>query len=84
MNSDMKPFTIFGVDVIPIPVRMVPKIQLGEAAPVSDKFREEFNAWLLEMFGTKDVSMFKPGTIYRFGNKIVMRPEDVVKISSIG
>ena len=31
----------------------VPKIKLGPNVPLNDKFRDEFNAWLEERFGTK-------------------------------
>lgn len=32
-----------------------PKLKLSSDAPVSDKFRGEFNQWLLDMFGTQYV-----------------------------
>lgn len=71
---------LFGMDIIEAPVLLVPKIKLGEAAPVGDAFRAEFDAWLVQMFGARDVSPVKPGMAYVFGNNIVMRPESIVKL----
>lgn len=36
---------------IPESITHPPKIQLSADAPVSDKFRAEMNAWLVEQFG---------------------------------
>lgn len=76
-----RPSRLFGMDIIEAPVRLVPKIKLGDAAPVSDKFRAEFNAWLVQVFGTRDVSPVQPRMAYMFGNKILMRPEAVVRLN---
>lgn len=49
----MSEHSIYGISVRTsphIPARK-PKIQLRAAAPVSDGFRREMNAWLLAMFG---------------------------------
>jgi len=71
------PSRLFGMDIAEAPIWIVPKIKLGDAAPVSDEFRAEFNAWLLQMFGTRDLSLVKPGFAYLFGNKVLMRPESI-------
>lgn len=73
---------LFGMDIVEAPVRVVPKIKLGDAAPVSDEFRAEFNAWLVQTFGTRDVSPVQPGMAYMFGNKILMRPESIVRLTN--
>ena len=72
---------LFGMDIIEAPVRVVPKIKLSDGCPVSDEFRDEFNAWLVQMFGTRDVSQVQPGMAYLFGNKILMRPESIVRLT---
>lgn len=77
-------FLRFGLEIMEVAPRIEPKIKLGDAAPVSDAFRAEFDAWLLAMFGVRE--LFRPvplGMAYQFGNTVVMNPEDVVKISSI-
>jgi hypothetical protein len=73
--------SLFGLKIQICPTHIVPKIKLGDAAPVSDKFRAAFNAWLLDMFGTRDLSIIPRGQIYRFGNTVLVRPEDIAKIS---
>ena len=72
---------LFGMDIIEAPVRIEQKLKLRQDAPVSDAFRREFDSWLLEMFGTHDVSPVKTGTAYLFGNSVLMRKEDVVRIN---
>jgi hypothetical protein len=75
------PSRLFGMDILEAPVRVVPKIQLSDECPVSDGFRAEFDAWLVQMFGTRDVSPVQPGMAYMFGNKILMRPESIVRLT---
>lgn len=74
---------LFGMDVIEAQVRVVPKIKLSESAPVSDEFRAEFNAWLVKMFGMRDVSPVQPGMAYLFGNTILMRPESIARLNCV-
>ena len=46
--------TLFGIPVhISNQPLVRPKLQLMPHTPVSDEFRSEMNAWLLEMFGTE-------------------------------
>jgi hypothetical protein len=42
-----------GLNLFPAPEPGA-KISLGPKAPVSEAFREEFDAWLLERFGRRD------------------------------
>ena len=72
--------SLFGMTIEICPTNIVPKIKFGDAAPVSDEVRTEFNAWLLDMFGTRDLSIVPRGQIYCFDNTIVMRPEDAHKL----
>lgn len=73
-------FQILGMNIIEVPVRVVPKLKLSDSVQVSDEFRAEFDAWLVQMFGTNDESPIPPGTAYMFGSNILMRPESVVKL----
>ena len=78
--SPFKPFSFHGFDIIES--RTPPKLQLSVSAPVSDKFRAEMNAWLVDMFGYQD-NVVPKGMAYMFGNTIVMRPEFVVLLANI-
>jgi len=73
---------LFGLDIIEAPVRRVPVLELRAEIPVTDEFREEMNAWLVEMFGTREFCPVPPGMMLMFGNSVVMRPESVVAISN--
>lgn len=73
---------LFGMDIIEAPVRVVQKIKLSDGCPVSDEFRADFNAWLVQMFGTRDVSPVQPGMAYMFGNNILMRPESIARLTN--
>jgi len=74
--------SLLGMDIIEAPVKIVPKLKLRDDCPVTDEFREEFNAWLLDMFGTRDDSIIPFGMCYAFGNTLVMRPEQMAIISN--
>ncbi len=69
-----------GMDIKVCPTNIVPKIKLGEADPVSDEFQTEFDAWMLEMFGTRDLSILPRWQVYVFGRTVVMRPEDFCRL----
>lgn len=65
---------IFGMDVrTSTLLRPVPKIQLSRDFNCSDKVREDMNAWLLDMFGTKEVA-------YMFNNTLVLSHETLRKL----
>lgn len=53
-----------------------PAMQLSDSCPVSDGFREEFNRWLLDFFGTK--CAVPRGIVYFIAgeNAVVMNPAD--------
>lgn len=76
-----RPSRLFGMDIVESPVHTVPKLKLRADTPVSDKFRAEFDAWLLEMFGTRDDSPIPFGTAYVFGNTIIMRRDAVMALN---
>ena len=80
LDNYMQNNMLFGMEIKVCPTNIVPKIKLGEAAPVSDEFRAEFDAWLLEMFGTRDLSILPRGQVYIFGRTVVMRPEDFCRL----
>lgn len=64
---------LIGKELISLPpLEPKQKIKLGDAAPVSAEFRAEFDAWLLEMFGTEqpwvyrtEKGIFVPPSIYK-------------------
>lgn len=65
---------LFGLDVrTSTLVEPVPKIQLSCDFNCSDKVREDMNAWLLDMFGTKEVA-------YMFNNTLVLSHETLRKL----
>ncbi len=79
----MNPFYFGGLNIIESPVRMEPKLKLSESCPCTDAFREEFNAWLVEMFGERDINPIPPGVAYMFGGNVIMRPEQVALIRNL-
>lgn len=50
---ELEPQTLYGMKVIIIPDK--PKMQLSEGCPVTNAFRKEINAWMLEFFGTTNI-----------------------------
>lgn len=56
-----------GLNIIehPLMPSTQPRMKLKHDVPVSDKFRAEFDQWLLEFFGTERVAyMFDPKEMY--------------------
>ena len=76
------PLSLYGIDVVVEQPRLVQKLILKDDLPITDKFRAEMNAWLLDMFGTKDVSVIPNGTVYMFNNTMIMRPEMAVMLTN--
>lgn len=76
-----RPRSLCGLGIVEAPSRYEPVLKLRQDAPVTDGFRAEFDAWLVEMFGTRDVSPIPAGTAYLFNNTLLMRREDVARIS---
>lgn len=77
------PMSIGGMDVIEskdhprytLPEELIPGV------PWPPGFRDEINRWSRSFLGTTNV--VPKGMAYVFGHKIVMRPEDVVRISNL-
>lgn len=81
MNSSLFPgLSLFGYPVIEIEDRYVPVIQLRADCPVSDEFRCEMNQWLLDTFGTRDVSTVPKGIIYQTTFGFIMRKSDLAAV----
>lgn len=78
------PSTFMGMKVMTTPPEP-PKQKLSARLNVSSKFRAEYDAWLLEFFGTQD-PILPPGKVFMFGgfNSVIMRPEDAVVLQNIG
>lgn len=77
----LSPSRLLGMEIVESPVRVAPVLKLSTDAPVSDIFRVEFDTWLLDMFGTRDNSPIPFGTAVMFGGTVVMRREDIVRLS---
>lgn len=80
--NPIRPHTAFEMDIIEVPPRIVPKLELGGEGVFSDECRNEFNLWLLERFGTRDESIIPLGVFYMFGNTLLGRPETVCKLTN--
>lgn len=74
--------SLFGFDFIEVKPKYAPKLKLSDSCPVSDSFREEFNQWLVDQFGMRDVSIVPKGTAYMIGNKMILRTEEIVKLTN--
>jgi len=77
------PLGIAGLNLFEVPVRLEPKLKLSDDVIVSDEFRAKTNAWLLEMFGERDVCPIRPGMAYIFGGNVIMRPESAALLRSV-
>ena len=72
-----------GRRVVELPTHRSPKLKLSPDCPVSDEFRAEMDAWLVEQFGYRDTSIFPPGRAYLFGDEIVVHAADVARLRSM-
>ena len=62
------PMHIQGLRVFSHPLlKAEPVLKLRASVPVSDEFRAEMDAWLLERFGTREV-------VYRIGGELFASP----------
>lgn len=50
--------TIFGMNVMINPIPPQPKMTLSLNVPVTEKFRAEVNAWMLEFFGYEEERIY--------------------------
>lgn len=60
----------------------VPKLQLSEDCPVSDDFRIEINAWLIDFFGYEKDSIIDSGDIIMLhaSREMIMSQETHTKL----
>lgn len=77
------PGRLLGMDVIESPdrPRYVLPDEVCPGVPWPPGFRDEINRWSRAFLGTYNVIPY--GTAYMFGNRLVMRPGDVVKITGL-
>ncbi len=76
--------SLLGLSFVEIPDRYEPVLKLREGLCVSDEFRRDFNAYLLETFGMRDVSLVPKGTSFIIGGShLMMRASDAVKLSTL-
>lgn len=83
LGAAFREASIFGMSIVQHPSKIVPKVKMNRTFPCSDKSFEDMNAWLLARFGTRDESLVPRGMALQFGNTLVMRPEDVVRLGSL-
>ena len=74
--------SFMGFDIVEHTPLLKPKIELSADLQCTDSFRAEFNAWLLDRFGTVEHSILPPTAAYMFGNTIVMRSETLAMLHS--
>jgi hypothetical protein len=72
-----------GRRVVELPTHRSPKLKLSPDCPVSDEFRAEMDAWLVEQFGYRDASIFQPGRAYLFGDTVAVHPADWAKLRGV-
>ena len=72
--------TLYGKKIVV--AKSYPRMQLSADCPVSDKFRDEFNLWLLAFFGF--VCAAPRGVVYFFpgDNSVVMHPVDYAMLKA--
>ena len=78
--------TLLGLNIIESPhVQPVPVLQLRpQFVWCSDEFRAEMNAWLLEMFGTKEVMYVFDGRALGLNSSgIFMNPKHIAMIKNL-
>ena len=70
------PGSIYGMPVYEIQPKYEPVLQLSEDFKwCTDEFRAKQNAYLLKVFGTRDISIVPKNQVFMFRNSIIMRPE---------
>lgn len=71
-------FGFGGLKIVVSPLLEIPKVSLSVRCPCSDKVRDEFNAWLLEMFGTRN------DEAYVFDGTVFCGPKTMAKLKGLG
>lgn len=67
---------LFGMQIIehPLVPERSPRMTLSHKVPVSDEFRKEFDAWLLEFFGTEATAIVMSGKLFvNPANMVIIR-----------
>lgn len=71
---------LMGISIIETPLlEPKPKLKLSPACPVSDEFRQEMDAWLLEMFGTEAPEVYQSSLGVHVGPSLAKALRGVVK-----
>lgn len=74
---------LYGRRVVELPTHRSPKLKVSPDCPVSDEFRAEMDAWLIEQFGYRGTSVFQPGMAYLFGDTVAVHPADLAKLQGV-
>lgn len=78
------PYSFAGMRVHEIPTKYEPVLQLSEDFKwVSDEFRTKQNLWLLEKFGTRDVSIVPLDMALMFNGNIMLRQDQIGILKNI-
>lgn len=67
-----------GVKIKVSPLLEIPRVSLSAKCPCSGKVRDEFNTWLLEMFGTRN------DEAYIFDGTVFCGPRTMAKLKGLG
>lgn len=84
-NFGFNPFEFGGLKINAVEPKIVPKMALSKNVNVSDEFRADMDAWLLEIFGTRDLTPIERGKFIvsdAFGF-IAVRSDDLRVLSAI-
>lgn len=79
------PFEFGGLKINTVEPKIVPKMTLSKNVNVSDEFRADIDAWLLELFGTRDLTPIERGKFIvsdAFGF-VAVRSDDLRMLSAI-
>lgn len=80
-----KPFSLgpFNMRVFEIDADIRPVLRIRDEVPCTDEVRREVNEWLLEMFGTRDHSLFARGRAILWNGNMALRKEDMVLLTNL-
>lgn len=74
------------LQIVEVKPKYIPVLQIRYETPMTDAFRAEMNAWLLELFGrrwqTENEMPLKVGQVIRFENTAMMRTETYQQVKA--
>lgn len=80
-DSIRNPLTYMGMPILEVDPDIRPVLSIREDVPCTPAVRREVNAWLLEMFGTRDYSPFARGrALVLSGYGLMIRKDDAAAV----